>query len=200
MVFSSLDSVVRVLFHVGAVSSILPIFMVPALGTVGIGVVFGEMYTRTAVTVRRLLSSSRSPVFSHFGDTMDGLAVIRARNGMPQIFCHQLAENIRPYARAEEATYNLNRWVAIRVDFLTALVMMSAGIIAVWKADALKAGQVGFSLSNATRLSFVILSLVRNMNDLEVELQSVGAYSITPTISMSCLSRRLTGIKIVPPS
>ncbi|KAK5659558.1 hypothetical protein OQA88_760 [Cercophora sp. LCS_1] len=172
MVSSTLDMVVRIFFQVGAVSSILPIFMVPVLGTVSIGVVFGEMYTRTAVTVRRLLSSSRSPVFSHFGETMDGLAVIRARNGMPETFCHQLAEKIRPYAKAEEATYNLNRWVAIRIDFITALVMMSAGIIAVWKADVLKAGQVGFSLSSATRLSYVILSLVRNMNDLEVELQS----------------------------
>jgi len=174
MVFSTLDMLVRIFFQVGAVSSILPIFMAPVLGAVSVGVMFGEMYTRTAVTVRRLLSSSRSPVFSHFGETMDGLAVIRAREGMPETFCHQLADKIRPYARAEEATYNLNRWVAIRVDLITALVTMSAGIIAVWKADGLKAGQVGFSLSSATRLSFVILSLVRNMNDLEVELQSVG--------------------------
>jgi len=176
MVSASLDTLVRLFFQLGAVSSILPIFMLPALGTVTIGIVFGEMYTRTAVTVRRLLSSSRSPVFSHFGDTMNGLAVIRASKGMPGIFCHQLADKIRPYARAEEATYNLNRWVAIRIDFITALVLMSAGIIAIWKADVLKAGQVGFSLSSATRLSFVILNLVRNMNDLEVEMQSVSCY------------------------
>jgi ABC-type multidrug transport system fused ATPase/permease subunit len=196
MVSVSLDMLVRIFFRLGAVSSILPIFMLPALGTVAIGVLFGEMYTRTAVTVRRLLSASRSPVFSHFSDTMNGLAVIRARSGMPEIFCDQLAEKIRPYARSEEATYNLNRWVAIRVDFVTALVMMSAGAIAIWKADVLGAGQVGFSLANATGLSSVILSLVRNMNDLEVELQSVSAIFMLYHVDWEAW--RLTGT--VPPS
>ncbi len=165
---------VRILFRIGAVSSILPIFMVPALCTVAIGVLCGEMYTRAAVTVKRLVSSSQSPVFSQFSDTMSGIAVIRARSDMPRLFRERLAERMRTYATAQVANYNLNRWVAVRVDLLAASVLVSAAIIAVWKADVVGAGLVGFSLSNATGLSTAILNWVRSTNDLEVELQSVS--------------------------
>ncbi|KAL2754344.1 hypothetical protein ACRALDRAFT_1063207 [Sodiomyces alcalophilus JCM 7366] len=167
-----LDYGMNLVFRIGAISSILPIFVVPAAVTCFVGVIVGEMYTRTAVTVKKLVSSAQSPVFTQFSDTLAGLAVIRARDGMAGAFGETLAERLRVWTRAAEANYNCNRWVAMRVDFITALVGLSAGIIAVSKAGVVSAGLVGFSLTNATGLSQTILLLVRSMNDLEVELQS----------------------------
>ncbi|ROT40654.1 ATP-binding cassette transporter abc1 [Sodiomyces alkalinus F11] len=167
-----LDYGMNLLFRIGAISSILPIFVVPAAVTCFVGVIVGEMYTRTAVTVKKLVSSAQSPVFTQFSDTLAGLAVIRAREGMTEAFGEALAERLRVWSRAAEANYNCNRWVAMRVDFITALVGLCAGVIAVSKAGVVAAGLVGFSLTNATGLSQTILLLVRSMNDLEVELQS----------------------------
>jgi ABC-type multidrug transport system fused ATPase/permease subunit len=62
--------------------------------------------------------------------------------------------------------------VAVRIDFVTALVTLCAGMIAITKAGSLAAGLVGFSLTSANSLSQTILWLVRAMNDLEVEVQS----------------------------
>jgi ABC-type multidrug transport system fused ATPase/permease subunit len=169
--------IITLLFRIGAIGSILPIFMLPASITCFLGVVVGEMYTRTAVTVKKLVSSSQSPVFTQFSDTLAGLAVIRARSEMPQVFGNMLADKLRLWCRAAEANYNCNRWVAIRVDAITALVSLCAGMIAVSKAGIISAGLVGFSLTNATGLSQTILSLVRFMNDVEVEMQSVSDYS-----------------------
>jgi ABC-type multidrug transport system fused ATPase/permease subunit len=170
----TLDAIVQMIFRVGAVSSIMPIFMVPAMFTCLFGVVVGEMYTRTAVVIKRLTSSAQSPVFSQFADTLAGLPVIRARAGMAQAFGEDLADKLRVWSASAEAGFNCNRWVAVRVDFVTALVALSAGIIAVSKAGLVSAGLVGFSLSNANGLSQTILLLVRAMNDLEVEMQSVS--------------------------
>ncbi|EEY14797.1 ATP-binding cassette transporter abc1 [Verticillium alfalfae VaMs.102] len=167
-----LDCGMSILFRLGAISSILPVFMLPAAATCAIGVVVGEMYTRTAVTIKRLVASAQSPVFTQFSDTLAGLAVIRARDGMGDVFSEALAERLRTWSRAAEANYNCNRWVAMRVDVITALVGLTAGIIAVSKAGIVAAGLVGFSLTNATGLSQTILHLVRSMNDLEVEMQS----------------------------
>ncbi|OIW32437.1 multidrug resistance-associated protein [Coniochaeta ligniaria NRRL 30616] len=167
-----LGMAVKIFFRIGAISSILPIFMLPGLVTCFIGVLCGEMYTRTAVMVKRLVSSSQSPVFSQFSDSLMGLAVIRARSNMPVVFGDKLAERLRLFSRATEANYNCNRWVSVRIDFITALVTLCAGIIAVSKAGTLPAGLVGFSLLNAAGLSETILGLVRAMNELEVELQS----------------------------
>ena len=170
----TVDGFVRIVFRIGAISSILPVFMLPILVSIVIGFLCGEMYTRTAVVLKRLSSSSHSPVFSQFGDTMSGLTVIRARSDMPEIFCNHLAKRFRPLSRTQEATFNLNRWVSVRIDFITAMVSVCAGIIAVTRAKVLGAGLVGFSLTNVTGLSSAILMLVRYMNDLEIEFQGVS--------------------------
>jgi ABC-type multidrug transport system fused ATPase/permease subunit len=175
MVRLTLDALQVLFFRIAAVGSIMPIFMVPALFTCFFGVIVGEMYTRTAVVIKRLTSSAQSPVFSQFADTLAGLPVIRARKGMSQAFGEELASKLRLWSASAEANYNCNRWVAVRVDFVTALVSLSAGIIAISKAGSLAAGLVGFSLTNANSLSQTILWLVRAMNDVEVEMQSVRA-------------------------
>lgn len=172
----TLDSVVQLIFRIAAVSSIMPIFVLPALFTCMFGVVVGEMYTRTAVVVKRLTSSAQSPVFSQFSDTLAGLPVIRARAGMSQAFVVELAAKLRVWTASAEANFNCNRWVAVRIDFVTALVALCAGIIAVSKVGTVGAGLVGFSLSNASGLSQTILTIVRAMNDLEVEMQSVSRF------------------------
>ncbi|RBQ65583.1 hypothetical protein FVER14953_04167 [Fusarium verticillioides] len=113
-----------------------------------------------------------SPVFSQFADTLAGLPVIRARSGMSSRFREELAARLRTWSASAEASFNANRWVAVRVDLVTALVGLSAGIIAVSQTGVVAAGLVGFSLTNANGLSQTILLLVRAMNDLEVEMQS----------------------------
>jgi len=75
-----LGCLARLFFSLGAIASILPAFALPALALCGVGAAAGEMYTRTAVTVKRLVSSSQSPVFSQFADTLAGLiAIAQAR-------------------------------------------------------------------------------------------------------------------------
>lgn len=164
--------VAQLVFQMAAISSIMPVFLVPGLVAVVVGVATGEAYTRTAVVVKRLVSSSQSPVFSQFADDMAGIQIIRARRGIPQAFAKLLAERLRGYNRASETNFNLNRWVALRVDLVTAIVTVLAGIIAISKIGVIPAGLVGFSLSNASGLSSSILYLVRMLNELEVEMQS----------------------------
>lgn len=184
MLRNTLDSIMMLFFRLGAVSSITPVFIFPALFTCLFGIIVGEMYTRTAVVVKRLTSSSLSPVFSQFGDTLAGLPVIRARAGMSRAFREDLAAKLRTWSASAEAGFNANRWVAVRVDLVTALVTVSAGIIALSQTGVIAAGLVGFSLSNANSLSQTILLLVRAMNDLEVEMQSVSGPCSPSIISL----------------
>ncbi|KAI5919844.1 P-loop containing nucleoside triphosphate hydrolase protein [Camillea tinctor] len=167
------EALIRLIFQIAAVGSVLPIFMLPAAACCAVGIVAGELYTRTAVAVKRLVSSSQSPLFAQFADSLAGLPVIRARANMPQIFGNQLADRLRVFETASEAQYNCNRWVALKVDMMTTLVTVAAGAIAVSKAGLVAVGVVGFSLTNATTLSQLIIMLVRAGNELEVELQSV---------------------------
>lgn len=171
---TSLDSATQLMYRIVAVSSVMPVFMVPAFFTCLFGIVLAEMYTRAAVVTKRLYSSAQSPILSQFVDTLAGLPVIRGRAGMSKIFCDELAVKLRAWSATAEAQPNCNRWISVRVDLLTALVSLCAGTIAVSKAGLVGAGLVGFSLTNANGLSQTILALVRTMNNLEVEIQSVS--------------------------
>ncbi|KAI0171779.1 ABC transporter [Hypoxylon sp. FL1284] len=167
-----LEMLTRLLFQIVAVGSVLPVFMLPAAACCSVGIFAGETYTRTAVIVKRLVSSSQSPLYAQFADSLAGLPVIRARANMPRIFGDQLADKLRVFEKASEAQFNCNRWVALKIDMMTNIVTLAAGAIAVSKAGHVAAGLVGFSLTNATTLSILILLFVRAGNDLEIELQS----------------------------
>lgn len=169
---AALQLVFQLILRLGAISSVMPVFFIPGLISCIVGIVVGEAYTRTAVVVKRLVSSSQSPVFSQFADDMLGIQVIRARKGMPQAFANLLAERLRAFNRSTETNYNLNRWVGVRIDFVTAIVTCFAGWLAINQVGYISAGLVGFSLNSASNLSETILYMVRLMNELEVELQS----------------------------
>ncbi|RAL05511.1 putative ABC multidrug transporter [Aspergillus ibericus CBS 121593] len=166
----SIENMLRFLLRIASVASIMPIFALPAAVICSAGFLIGEMYTRAQVSIKRLTSVNYSPVFSHFTDSLSGLSVIRARDGMDQVFQNLLAEKLAVHARSSEAQYNCNRWVSVRTDFCAASVAAAAGCVAYfWSGSA---GLVGFSLTNAIGLSQTILTLVRTMNELEVELNS----------------------------
>lgn len=168
----ALDTFMMFFFRIASISTIMPIFMIPSTITCLFGIFIGEIYTRTAVIIRRLTSSAQSPVFSQFADTLAGLAVIRGRHGKSQSVQEDLADRLRVWSATSESNYNCNRWVAVRVDFVTSIISLLAGLIAIKQTGTVSAGLVGFSLSNANGLNQTILWLVRAMNDLEVEIQS----------------------------
>jgi ABC-type multidrug transport system fused ATPase/permease subunit len=168
----TLDNQIRLCLRIGAIASVLPIFALPAAVLCSIGFGVGEVYTRCQISIKRLTSASNSPIFAHFSETIAGLPTIRAQHGMGEVFGLVLAGHMANYARAYEALYNSNRWVSVRADVIAASVAACAGSIAVVKSQSISAGLVGFSLTNAIGLSQTILQMVRNMNELEVELNS----------------------------
>ncbi|OAQ69592.1 ABC transporter [Purpureocillium lilacinum] len=166
----TLDNGLRFLLRVASVASIMPIFALPAALCCSLGFCAGELYSRTEISVKRLVAINFSPVLSLFGEAAAGVAVIRGHRGVDAIFRQRLADRLAAHMRASEAQFNCNRWVSVRSDFCAATIAGAAGAIAYLRGGS--SGLVGLSLTNAIGLSQTILTLVRNMNELEVELSS----------------------------
>ncbi|KAH8881833.1 ABC multidrug transporter [Thozetella sp. PMI_491] len=166
----TLDNGLRFLLRITAIGSIMPIFALPAAFICAIAFVCAEMYTRTQLSVKALASAAQSPIFSYFDESITGQVAIRARRGMQVLFADGLARRMRVYARAAETQYNLNRWICVRADASAAFIALATGILALSVRSDIPAGLVGFSLTNAIGLGQTILNLVRNMNEMEVEL------------------------------
>uniref|UniRef100_A0A8C4VK38 Uncharacterized protein n=1 Tax=Gopherus evgoodei TaxID=1825980 RepID=A0A8C4VK38_9SAUR len=109
-------------------------------------------YVSTSRQLRRLDSVTRSPIYSHFGETVSGLSVIRAYGHQERFLQH----NDRIVDMNQKSVYSWivsNRWLAVRLEFVGNLVVFSAALLAVITRDNLGSGIVGLSISSALNVS-----------------------------------------------
>lgn len=175
----------------GAVSAALPAFLFAAaaisaafwlLGYIYVassrelkrfGESCGPLLARSAIlTPFRLAESvTRSPIFSVFGETLQGVSTIRAYGDasrfMRHIF-HLLDENNRPFF----TLWLANRWLSVRVDVFGAFAVLSAALFVIF-ATSMDAALAGFVLSFALTFSERMLWVVRLNAQIEVQANSV---------------------------
>ncbi|KAG1239605.1 hypothetical protein G6F68_018472 [Rhizopus microsporus] len=73
----------------------------------------GIMFVAASREFRRIDSVSRSPLFSHFTETIVGVATIRAF-GVTRQFLQQMLTYIDANARPFYYTWLVNRWVSVQ--------------------------------------------------------------------------------------
>jgi ABC-type multidrug transport system fused ATPase/permease subunit len=73
-----IDSFLNLVFRVGAVTSVMPMFVVSAVVVAVVAYILGEIYVRANIAVKRCQSVTESPLFSNLGDTILGAVTIRA--------------------------------------------------------------------------------------------------------------------------
>ncbi|EPY51936.1 glutathione S-conjugate-exporting ATPase Abc4 [Schizosaccharomyces cryophilus OY26] len=168
--FWSVECFLSILAGLISVSSAMPIFLVPALCICLIGYYVGMLYTKAQVGIKRLISVYNSPIFGLLGESISGLAVIRAFN-MQSTFKDEFSKKIDNLLRLQSTSYNLNRWVAVRTDGISGLVGGLAGFIAL-KQSNISPGLVGFSLNQSVIFSITVLYFVRSFNALQAEMNS----------------------------
>ena len=71
------------------------------------------------------------------------------------------------YIKVSRTSFNLNRWIGIRIDALGA-TFATAMASYLLLCRTISAANIGFSLSMALEFCNLILWLVRNYNELEV--------------------------------
>uniref|UniRef100_A0A8C0GNK0 Uncharacterized protein n=1 Tax=Chelonoidis abingdonii TaxID=106734 RepID=A0A8C0GNK0_CHEAB len=129
-------------------------------------------YVSTSRQLRRLDSVTRSPIYSHFGETVSGLSVIRAYGHQERFLQH----NNRIMDINQKSVYSWivsNRWLAVRLEFVGNLVVFSAALLAVITRDNLGSGIVGLSISSALNVSPTLNWLVRMTSELETNIVAV---------------------------
>uniref|UniRef100_A0A8B9S070 ABC-type glutathione-S-conjugate transporter n=1 Tax=Accipiter nisus TaxID=211598 RepID=A0A8B9S070_9AVES len=107
-----------------------------------------RFYVSTSRQLRRLDSVTRSPIYSHFGETVSGLSVIRAF-GHQERFLQQNESTMDINQKSVYAWIVSNRWLAIRLEFVGSLVVFFSALLAVISKGTLEGGIVGLSVSSA---------------------------------------------------
>ncbi|XP_035389253.1 canalicular multispecific organic anion transporter 2 isoform X2 [Electrophorus electricus] len=175
-VFASLATMIVII-------SSTPIFSV-VVGPLALIYFFVQrFYVATSRQLKRLESVSRSPIYSHFSETITGTSVIRAygRNGDFVLMSDmKVDENQKSYYPGIVS----NRWLGVRIEFIGNCVVLFAGLFAVLGKEKLSPGLVGLSVSYALQVTMSLNWMVRMTSDLEsniVAVERVKEYSETPS-------------------
>uniref|UniRef100_A0A3B4B9M5 ATP-binding cassette, sub-family C (CFTR/MRP), member 2 n=1 Tax=Periophthalmus magnuspinnatus TaxID=409849 RepID=A0A3B4B9M5_9GOBI len=143
---------------------------------VPLAVIYYFFYVATSRQLRRLDSVSRSPIYSHFGETVSGLSVIRAY-GHQERFLNQNEKTVDENLKSVYPWIVSNRWVAIRLEFVGNLVVFFAALFAVISRNSLDSGMVGLSISYALNVTQTLNWLVRMTSELETNIVAVERVS-----------------------
>ncbi|KFQ48159.1 Canalicular multispecific organic anion transporter 1, partial [Nestor notabilis] len=131
-----------------------------------------RFYVSTSRQLRRLDSVTRSPIYSHFGETVSGLSVIRAY-GHQERFLQQNEIIMDINQKSVYSWIISNRWLAIRLEFVGSLVVFFSALLAVISKSTLESGIVGLSVSSALNVTQTLNWLVRTSSELETNIVAV---------------------------
>ncbi|KAM4624189.1 ATP-binding cassette sub-family C member 3 [Polymixia lowei] len=160
-----------------------PIFAV-VVGPLAFMYIFVQrFYVATSRQLKRLESVSRSPIYSHFSETVTGSSIIRAYGRCPAFVLMndmKVDENQKSYYPGIVS----NRWLGVRVEFIGNCIVLFAALFAVIGKAKLDPGLVGLSVSYALQVTMSLNWMVRMTSDLEsniVAVERVKEYSETKT-------------------
>ena len=110
-----------------------------------------KVYVSVSRQLKRVESTTRSPIYSHFGETISGAATIRAYGRQGEF----VRESERRVDRNHQATFcsNVaNRWLAVRLEAVGNIIVFAAALFSVLGRDSLSPGLVGLSVSYALQV------------------------------------------------
>lgn len=154
------------------ISVITPRFLIAGFFITLIYFAIGQFYLRSSRDLKRLESIQRSPIYQQFGETLSGVVTIRAY-GDERRFIRDNQSRVDAHNRPFIYLWATNRWLALRVDFVGALVAFFAGVFIILSIGTIDAGSAGLSLTYAVMFTENVLWLVRLYSANEQNMNSV---------------------------
>ncbi|KAJ1795965.1 hypothetical protein LPJ59_004036, partial [Coemansia sp. RSA 2399] len=154
-------NLLNVTLSLTVISVSLPPFSVVIIPVIVLFSYYRNYYLETSRTLKRLDSTTRSPIYAGFQETLTGVSTIRAY-GKPERF---IAENLRRIDANQRCYYSLislDRWLSIRLEWISAFVVFGAALLGVvslvyGKADAGLVGlAVTYALQSTQQLSYML--------------------------------------------
>lgn len=155
------------------ISVITPGFLIAGLAITIVYFLIGKFYINSSRDLKRLESLQRSPLYQQFGETLTGMATIRAY-GDERRFIRDNLTAVNTANRPFIYLWAANRWLAFRVDVVGASVSFFAGVFVVLSVGKIDAGAAGLAMTYAVSFTENVLWFVRlyasneqNMNSVE---------------------------------
>ncbi|KAH8829370.1 multidrug resistance-associated ABC transporter [Flagelloscypha sp. PMI_526] len=141
----------------------------------------GSSYGQASRDMRRLDSVTRSPLYSLYGETIAGVAILRAF-GASSKFLRDMLLNVDTNVTPYYWMWGVNRWLSIRFNMLSSLIIGVTAAVCLLNKN-IDSALAGFALTFASGIVNDILFMVRrfvNMEQSMVALERVKEYTDLP--------------------
>uniref|UniRef100_A0A5F9DCU3 Multidrug resistance-associated protein 4 n=1 Tax=Oryctolagus cuniculus TaxID=9986 RepID=A0A5F9DCU3_RABIT len=167
-----IQTFLQVVGVVAVAAAVIPWILIPLVPLGIVFIVLRRYFLETSRDVKRLESTTRSPVFSHLSSSLQGLWTIRsyrAEERFQELFdAHQDL-----HSEAWFLFLTTSRWFAVRLDAICAIFVIVVAFGSLILAKTLDAGQVGLALSYALTLMGMFQWCVRQSAEVENMMISV---------------------------
>ncbi|KAF8927534.1 hypothetical protein BGZ58_010336 [Dissophora ornata] len=154
----------------------LPFFIIAVL-------VIQRYYLHSSQAVKRIFHVSKSPIFQHFNETLGGVSTIRAMRVQDRFIFENMAR-VDAHTNAHIAYTYCIRWVEVRLQSLSAVVILLVCVVFVLKRTTIDPATAGLALSFALAITEDVSYLVRTYCELQnrlVPVERVCEYIDLPT-------------------
>ncbi|KAI8372497.1 hypothetical protein BD560DRAFT_446485 [Blakeslea trispora] len=166
------ECITSIIASTAIITSITPQFLIVAVAVSGVYFLIGIFYLRISRELKRLNSVSRSPIYSHFTESLSGIVTIRAY-GVQEEFMRTVCDKIDHYIAPFYLVWMSNRWLYARVEFCGAFVTLFTGVFLIININKIDAGMAGISLFYASSFLANIYWFIRQYTTVEMDLNSV---------------------------
>ncbi|KAM3726824.1 Multidrug resistance-associated protein [Dirofilaria immitis] len=182
---SFISTVLVVLMTMAVILYATPMYsiVIPFLATIYFLVL--RFYISTSRQLKRLESAARSPIYSHFQESIQGSASIRAYRCMDR-FIHESQDRLDKNIIIQYHSLVANRWLAVRLELVGNLIVFCSALFAVLyrESGSVTAGLVGLSVAYALSITQTLNWAVRTASELEanvVAVERLREYTDLPT-------------------
>ncbi|KAG8935993.1 hypothetical protein FRC02_005189 [Tulasnella sp. 418] len=133
---------------------------------------FAAYYSNSARELKRIDGNLRSLLYSHFSESLSGLSTIRAY-GMTNKFVRDNEYFTDLEDRALLLTTTNQRWLAIRLDFLGAIMIFVVAVLAATGVNGISPAQIGLVLVYCVSLTQLFAMTTRQTAEVENYMNAV---------------------------
>ncbi|CAG2252267.1 ABCC9 [Mytilus edulis] len=149
-----------------------PYFLLAAIPLFILYYLIQLFFRASARELQRLDNTTKSPIFSHFSETLNGLQTIRAyREKIFSKVMNLINKNNTPFLYMHTA----NRWLGVNLDYLGSIQVLFAAVVTLSSclAGSTSPAFVGLGITYALQVSFYLNWIVRMTTETEMLMNSV---------------------------
>ena len=161
----ALTSLVLIIF-------VTPKFLFVAVFISILSVLIGHIYLTCSRELKRFESTTKSPIYQHFSETLSGTVTIRAYGDENRFLLENL-QRIDENNKSFFFMWAVNCWLSFRIDLLGSLAVFGSGAFILMNIENIDSGMAGISLSYAITFTEFALWMVKFYSTVEMNMNSV---------------------------